>query len=376
MNLTFTEEQEILRKFASDFLTEKYPKKFLKEMEASAEGYSPQIWKEMAELGWMGLPFPEKYGGTGMTVMDQMVLLEEMGRAAAQSPYFATVILGAFPIYDFGSEEQKQKYLPDIISGSMILTLALTEKDGSMSAASIETKAVKSGQDYIINGAKMFVPFAHVADFILCAARTNASAAAEKAITIFIVPAKTAGVSCAVMDSIAGKPCEVILKDVKVGEDMVLGSENQGWKYISSILRRAETAICSEMAGLGQQALDMTVQYAKDRKQFGRPIGSFQIIQHYCADMFIELDGMKLNAYKAAWKMDENLECDEDVAMAKAWAVQASEKILGSAHQIHGAIGSTIEYDLHYYTRRMKALALTFGDTKYYREIIAQKMGL
>lgn len=376
MNLSFTEEQEILRKFASDFLTEKFQKKLLKEMEASEEGYSAQIWKEMAELGWMGLPFPEQYGGTGMSVMDQMVLLEEMGRAAAQSPYFATVILGAFPIYDFGSEEQKGKYLPEIIGGNMILSLAVTEKDGGMQAASIESTAAKSGDGYVINGSKLFAPFAHVADYILCVARTDGKAEAEKGISVFIVPAKTAGLTCTVMESIAGKPCEVVFKDVKVGKDALLGQENEGWKYIQATMRRAEVALCSEMAGLGQQALDMTVQYAKDRKQFGRSIGSFQILQHYCADMFMELDGMKLNTYRAAWKLDEKLDCEEDVAMAKAWAAQASEKISGPAHQIHGAIGSTIEYDLHYYTRRMKALSLTFGDTKYYREIIAQKMGL
>jgi 3-oxocholest-4-en-26-oyl-CoA dehydrogenase beta subunit len=128
------------------------------------------------------------------------------------------------------------------------------------------------------------------------------------------------------------------------------------------------------MSGLAQAALDLTVQYAKDRKQFGKPIGSFEVIQHYCADMFIEVDGTKLNAYKAAWKLAENLDCDEDIAIAKAWAAQAAEKVMGPAHQIHGAIGATLEYDLHYYTRRLKANSLTFGDARLHKDFLAAGM--
>ncbi len=376
MNLTFTEEQEILRKFASDFLIGKFPKKYVKELEESQEGYSPQIWKEMAELGWMGLPFPDKYGGAGMTPLDQTVLLEEMGKNCAQSPYLATVILGAFPIYDFGSEEQRQRYLPEVISGNLILTLAVVEESGDFKDTSIETTAISAQERWIINGTKLFVPFAHVANYILCAAKTNSDPDPSNRLTLFIVDKNDPGVSCTVMNSIAGKPCEVIFKDVKVGKENIIGELNKGSLYLKSIINRADVAICSEMSGLGQQVLDMTVQYAKDRKQFGKSIGSFQIIQHYAADMFIDLDGMKLNTYKAAWKLSEGLPYDEDIAMAKAWAIQAAEKIIGSAHQIHGAIGSTIEYDLHYYTRRLKAHSLTFGDTKYYRELVAQQMGL
>jgi 3-oxocholest-4-en-26-oyl-CoA dehydrogenase beta subunit len=299
-----------------------------------------------------------------------------MGKAAAQSPYMQTVILGAFPIYDFGSEEQKQKYLPEIIAGKMIMTFAFTEAGGTMSPVSIETKGTASGNDFVINGTKLFVQFANAADYILCVARTNEKAAPEKGITIFIVDRKLPGVTVTVTEGMAGKPCEVAFKNVKVSKDNVLGKVDEGWEYCKKIINRAEVAICSEMAGEAQTALDMTVQYAKDRKQFNKPIGTFQIIQHYCADMFTQLDGMKLNAYKAAWKMSEGLPYEEDVAIAKAWAADAAEKIMGPAHQIHGAIGATLEYDLHYYTRRLKANTLTFGDATYYREVVAKHMGL
>jgi len=245
-----------------------------------------------------------------------------------------------------------------------------------MSSASIKTTAVKSGSDYVINGTKLFVPFAHKSNFILCVARTDEKADAEKGISVFIVDKSLPGITCNVMESLAGKPCEVVFKDVKVSGESLLGQLNQGWEYVRQTVNRAEIAICSEMSGLAQQALDLTVDYAKDRKQFGKPIGTFEVIQHYCADMFIDLDGIKLNAYKAAWKLSEGLPCEEDLAIAKAWAAQAAEKIMGPAHQIHGAIGSTLEYDLHYYTRRLKADSLTFGDAKYYKEIIARSMGL
>ncbi len=376
MNLTFNEEQDILRKFASDFLTDKFPKKGIKELEATDAGYSPAIWKEMVELGWLGLPFSDKYGGAGMTFMDLAVLLEEIGKSAMPGPYYATVLLGAYPIYDFGSEEQKQKFIPGVASGSSIITLACYEMSGEYNADAIQTKAAKSGNDWVINGNKMFVPFAQVANYILCVARTDEKASADKGISIFIVDAKAPGISIEKLESVWGKMSRVVFKDVKVSQNDVLGQINEGWQYMKQIIGKAEAANCVLMAGMASQALDMTVQYAKDRKQFGKPIGTFQIIQHYCADMFIELEGMKLSAYKAAWKIGEGLDAEEDIAIAKAWAVKAANIIMALGHQVHGAIGSTIEYDLHYYTRGLKAGELMFGSGDHHKEKIAQKIGL
>jgi alkylation response protein AidB-like acyl-CoA dehydrogenase len=375
MNLSFTEEQEILRKFARDFLTSKFPKKVVKEIEESESGYSSDIWKEMTELGWMGLPFPEKYGGTGMTFLDLAVLLEEIGRAAMPGPYFSAVLNG-FHILDVGTEAQKQEYIPRIAQGKAIFVLALAEADGMYDVASIETKAVPEGDGWVINGTKLFVPDAHVADYILCVARTDDKAEPDKALTVFIVDAKQPGISHTLLKTMAGKLCEVTFKDVKVSEENVLGKINQGWSDIKSVLYRAVLANCFLMVGMAQQVLDMTVDYAKERKQFDRPIGSFQIIQHYCADMLTDVEGMRLSAYQAAWKFSEGLPCAEEIAVTRAWAIQASERIVGLAHQIHGAIGVAIEYDLHYYTRSLKAYELSAGSTDFYREVVAQGMGL
>jgi alkylation response protein AidB-like acyl-CoA dehydrogenase len=178
------------------------------------------------------------------------------------------------------------------------------------------------------------------------------------------------------LESIAGKLCEVSFNNVKVSKDDMIGVLNEGWKVIKATIDKADVANCCEMVGLAQQALDMTVDYAKERKQFGKPIGSFQIIQHYCADMLINVEGTRLSTYKAAWKLSEGLDFMEEMAVAKAWAIQAADQIMGLAHQVHGAIGVTIEYDLHYYTRRLKAAELSFGNMEYYHEMLAQGMGL
>ena len=377
MNLALTEEQEMLKTLARDFLTDKLPKATVKEIEASDKGYSPEMWKEMAELGWMGLSFPENYGGADMTFLDLAILIEEMGRACLPGPFFSTVVLGGLTILDTGSDEQKQEYLPKIASGEAIFTLALTEPSASYDAAAITTKATASGDEYILDGTKLFVPDANVADYMLVVARTTEQGNPEDGITLFIVDARSTGVSSSVLKTIANdKLCEVVFDQVKVPKGNMLGQLNQGWTEVQKIRERAAAAKCCEMAGGMQQVLEMTVDYAKERKQFGRPIGSFQIIQHHCTDILTEVEGTRLGAYQAAWMIDEGLPCTEQVAVAKAYAGQASERIVALAHQIHGAIGWTIDHDLQYYTRRAKAAEVTFGDVSFYREIVAQQMGL
>ena len=377
MNLALSEEQEMLKKMAHDFLTDKLPKKVVKEIEESDLGYSPELWKEMAGLGWMGLALPEKYGGSGMSFLDLAVLLEEMGSACLPGPYFSTVVLGGLAIADIGREEQKQEYFPKIASGEMFFTLALTEPSAQYNADAIETKATADKDGYVLNGTKLFVPDAHIANYMLVVARTEEKAKGEKGITIFIVDGKSQGISSKVLNTIANdKLCEVVFAGVKVPKENILGQLNQGWGEVQKIIQRAAVAKCCEMVGCIQQALDMTVSYAKDRKQYDRPIGSFQIIQHYCADMATDVDGTRLSTYQAAWMLSEGLPCTKEIAIAKAWAGEACQRVMALAHQIHGAIGVTIDHDLQYYTRRAKAAEVTFGDANFYREIVAQEMGL
>jgi len=362
---------------ARDFLTGKCPKTLVREMEEDEEGYSPELWREMAELGWMGMVFPEEYGGSGMSFLDLSVLLEEMGRACLPGPFFSTVVLGGLSILAAGNEEQKQKYLPQIASGELIFTLALTEASAQYDADSITVKATADNDTYIINGTKLFVPDAHIADYLLCVARTNEQAEAENGITIFIVDATSPGISCTPLKTMAGdKQYEVVFDQVRVAKDNILGQLDQGWKVVRKVIEQAAVAKCCEMLGGMQRVLEMTVDYAKERRQFDRPIGSFQVIQHYCANMVTDVDGSRFSTYQAAWRISEGLPCAKEVAIAKAWMGEAYGRVITLAHQIHGAIGCTIDHDLQFYTRRGKTAELTFGDGDFYREIVAQEMGL
>jgi alkylation response protein AidB-like acyl-CoA dehydrogenase len=377
VNFALSEEQEMLKKSARDFLTDKCPSKSVKDMEKSEKGYSPELWREMVGLGWMGLAFPEKYGGTDMKFLDLAILLEEMGHAALPGPFFSSVVLGGLTILDAGSDEQKQKYLPMIAGGEAIFTLALTESSARYEPASIKTKATSDGDVYVISGTKMFVPDAHIADYLLCIARTDARARGDRGITVFIVDAHSSGISYSVLKTIANdKLCEVVFDRVRVPGENILGRLGQGWSVIQRVLERASIAKCCETIGAMQRTLDMTVEYAKTRKQFNRPIGSLQVIQHYCANMATDVDGSRFSTYQAAWRLSEGLPAAREVAIAKAWIGEAFGRVSTLAHQIHGAIGCTIDHDLQFYTKRGKAAELTYGDGDFYREIVAREMGL
>lgn len=376
MNFNLTEEQEMIRKMARDFLTQKCPKKVIKELETDKKGYSPALWQEMADLGWMGLVLPEKYGGGGMSFLDMAMLLEEIGRAALTGPFFATVILGALTILDAGSDTQKQEYLPKISSGKAICTLAFNEEDGRYQPFSVQMKAVAGKNGYTLSGTKLFVPDAHVADYIICAARTTAGKG-EDGITLFIVDAKSPGISYTVLHPISrDKQCKVVFNNVNVPAENILGSLNKGWSVIKKTLERAALAKCCETLGSMEMMQEMTVTYAKERVQFDKPIGTQQIIQHYCTDILTDTEGLRFVTYQAAWKMSQGLPCAADISVAKTFANEASDRVITLAHEIHGAVAFTMDHDLHYYTMRSKGAAVLYGDSEFHKEIVAQELGL
>lgn len=377
MNFTLSEEQEMVKTMARDFLTDKCPKTLVRELEEDEKGYSPELWQEMVELGWMGLVFPEEYGGSGMSFLDLAVLLEEIGRASMPGPFISTLVLGGLPILNEGSDEQKKEFLPKIAAGKALFTLALTEAAAGYTPESITVKAVADGDNYVISGTKLFVPDAHIADYMLCVARTDEKAEAENGITVFIVDAGSAGVSHTVLQTLArDKLCEVVFDQVRVPKENILGKLNEGWAVTERIIEQAAVAKSSFVVGAMQQMLDMTVEYAKERKQYDRPIGSFQIIQHYCANMLTDVDSSRFSTYQAAWRLSEGLPCTKEVAITKVWIHEAFDRVMTLAHQIHGAIGCTIDHDLQFYTRHGKAAELSFGDADFYREKIAREMGL
>jgi alkylation response protein AidB-like acyl-CoA dehydrogenase len=377
MDLGLSEEQEMLRESARGFLQKECPKRLVRQLDESDKGYSSELWHKMAELGWMGLVFPEKYGGSGRSFLDLSVLLEEMGYNIVPGPFFSAVVLGGLTVLTAGSDEQKVEFLPRIARGETILSLALTEPTASYDAASIKTKAVARNGEYVIKGTKLFVFNANVADYILCVARTRNAGNPEDGITIFLVDAGSPGVKCTLLKTLArDKQCEVVFDNVTVSEKSIVGERDEGWPIVKDILQKATVAKCAEMVGGAQAALDMAVNYAKERVQFGRPIGSFQAIQHYCANMATDVSGSRFITYKAAWKVSEGLPADLDVAVAKAWASEAYGRVTLSAHQIFGAIGFTMDHDIHLYYRQAKSGAVIFGDADFHRAIVARELGL
>lgn len=377
MDFGLSDEQEMMKRLARDFLQKECPKKLARQLDESDTGHSPELWQKMSDLGWIGLPFPSKYGGGDGTFLDLVVLLEAMGYNVLPGPFFSTVVLGGLTVLAAGSEVQKTDLLPRVATGKLMLTLALTEGSAKYDATSVKTKATSRNGEYVITGTKLFVPDANVADYLLCVARTKMTGKPENGITIFLVDSKAPGVKCTLLKTLArDKKCEVVFDKVAVPKENILGMLDQGWKAIDGVLERAKVAKCAEMVGGAQAALDMAVAYAKERVQFNRPIGSFQAVQHYCANMVSDVDGSRFVTYKAAWKVSEGIPAAMDVAIAKAWTGEAYGRVTLLAHQIFGAVGFTMDHDMHLYYRRAKAGDTMFGDSAAHRAIVAHELGL
>ena len=377
MDFGLNHEQTILRNETRRFLKNECPMDFVKDMVEDERGYSPTLWKKIAELGWMGILFEEKYGGVGGNFFELAIILEEMGRVLLPGPFFSTVILGGGTIAPGGNERLKREFLPKISSGDIILTSAFSEMDASYTFEEIESRGERSGEGFLLQGKKMFVPDANNANFIILPAKTSKRNGTD-GISLFIVDAKSKGIDISPLISLdLQKQSEVVLNDVYVpAEDRLIGEEGEGRLLMQDLWPMAVTSKCSEMLGAMGQVLEMTVSYAQKREQFGRPISSLQIIQHYCADMAIAMECTKLITYQAIWRVSNRLPSRKEVAMAKAWCSDTLRKITAMAHQIHGAIGCTKDQNLYLYFRYAKAAEVAFGDADFHKEVVVREMGL
>jgi alkylation response protein AidB-like acyl-CoA dehydrogenase len=381
MDFLLNEEQEMLRKAARDFLERECPESLIREIEAGDKGYPPDLWRKIAELGWLGIPFPEEYGGTGGNILQLGVLFEEMGKAMFPSPYLSTVVLCGSTILAAGNEEQKAEFLPKIVKGDLILALALTEPGASWDgkawdAEGVTVGATADGDDYIIDGTKLFVHDAHIADYLLCVTRTKDGVVPEQGITLFLVDAKSPGISYTLLKTTAGdNQSEVIFNKLRVPKKNIVGGLNRGWAPLGKVLQQGAVTVCAEMVGAGQRILELTVDYAKTRIQFDLPIGINQYIQDNCCQILADVDGSRWVTYQAAWKLSEHLPCDMEVAIAKAWTSDAHERVCWNAHQVFAGVGYTIEDGvLPLYSRRAKSLQLYLGDSTYHRNKVAQQL--
>ena len=378
MNFAFSEEQEELRTSVRRFLEDKSPSATVRKLMETEEGYDADTWRQIADLGWQSMHIPEEYGGSGFSYIELIILLEEQGRALFCAPFFSTVCLATNAILLAGTGDQKKQLLPGIANGETIATLAFTEPSGRWDAAGITMSAKKEGDGYTLNGTKLFVLDGHTANLIIVAARTGEGDGPE-GVSLFAVDPSTQGVSRKALNTMdqTRKQAEVKFEGVKVGADSLLGSEGDGWRHLERVLDLAAVALAAEQVGGAQKVLEMAVEYAKVRVQFGRPIGSFQAIKHKCADMLLEVESAKSAAYYAGWAAREmNEELPVVASLAKAYCSEAYFHAAAENIQIHGGIGFTWEHPAHLYCKRAKSSELLFGDPTYHRELLAQRIGI
>lgn len=373
MDFGFSEEQEMLRDAAKRFLTDNCSTKYVRQMMADATAHDPAFWQKLVGQGWPGLLIPEQYGGTNGTFLDMTVIVEEMGKALTPGPFFAAALLGAPTFIEGASDALKAEFLPKIAEGKFIPTVAIAEAPGRFDAGGIELKAIKKGTGYSVTGEKFFVPDAHVADAIIVAVRTGGSG--ESGITLLCIPAKEKGLTVTQLKTVdmTRRMCHIKFDNVQA--DTVIGKENDGWPVLRRVLDVATAALSTEMVGTAQKALDIAVEYAKTRVQFGKPIGSFQAIKHKCVDMMVAVENARSLTYYAAWTVDERVpEAATAVPMAKAYASDMGKNVTSEAIQVHGGIGFTWEHDMHLYHRRALAGEANLGNAPIHRETVAKSL--
>ena len=374
MELELTNEQKILKSSIKDFLSKECPISLMREMNSDTNGFPKDTWKKMADLGWLGIIIPETYNGTGGTFVDLAIILESMGCVCCPGPFFSSVVLAGQAVLGLGSEQQKQDLLPRLADGDLIMTMAMDEPGIRYDPDRIATTASIENGQYVINGTKLFVGNVSISDVILVVARDES---AEGKLSVIAVETDNEGLETTKLDTFAyEKQSEVVFKNVKVPGTAVLGTPGQAADFLETLREQAAVAKCAELLGIIQTTFEMSVNYAKERKQFGRAIGSFQAMQHHCANMVIEVDGSRFLTYQAAWKIAENISAGMDAAMAKSWTSNAARRVTGLAHQIHGAIAFCDEHDLHLYYRKAKAGEVAFGDSAFHREKIAVQLGI
>jgi len=367
----------MLRTMAREFLAGECPKYRTRELEKDGKGYDTGTWKHMAELGWMGLLLPTEYEGSGADFMDMVVLMEEIGRNILPGPFFSTVALAALPIMDFGSKDQQAKQLPRIASGETVWTLAIMEDPSDSGFSRIRTSVLPDGGAYALNGNKTLVPCANMADYMLVLARMRKGKALEKGLTLFIVDMKKPGIEAVIIPTITGETlCQVKFKNVMLSDNDVLGTAGTAENMVRQLLDKAALLKCAEVSGACQAVLEMTIAYAKDRQQFGKPIGTFQVIQHRLVDMLMQVEGLQHLVYQAAWLIGTGADCTEQIAMAKVKANKVYQCVALDGIKIHGAIGFSIDHDIGLYYRRVLASRFLPYDNDHYIEKVAEGIGL
>ena len=381
MSLVLSEDKQLLKDSAKAFVDQNAPVSVLRGLRDSkdAQGYDQNLWRQMLELGWAGMAIPEAYGGFEFGYGGLGVVLEESGRTLVSSPLIATVLLGASAINELGSDAQKSEFLPQVVSGELLLALAIDEKPHHRPCR-IETSAVKSGEGYVLNGCKTFVLDGHIANKLVVVARTAGAIDDRAGLSVFLVDAAAEGVSINRSWMVDSRNSAMLsLNNVKVGADALLGAEGDAYTSLTRVLDIGRIGIAAEMLGSMQQAFEITLDYLKQREQFGVLIGSFQGLQHRAAEMYSEIELCKSAVRAALAALDDADKTDADIAefasIAKAKLSEVATLVSNEAVQMHGGIGMTDEYDIGFYMKRARVAAAFLGDALFHRERYASLNG-
>ena len=363
MDILPSEEEQMLKNVAREFLEAEVSTALVREMELDGLGYPPALWKQMADLGWLGMSIPEQFGGQGLPITYLGLILEEAGRVMAPVPLHSTMV-AALTLAAIGTDQQKQDILPAVSDGSMVLTWAVQERDARLIPDAIELDAKADGDGWILNGTKMFVDNFVVAERCLIAARTSPKSGSSQGISLFIVDPNGNGVNQTALVTLAkDKQSRVDFKDHRIERTALVGELDEGWPLVEAMLDRGTALLCCQMVGAARKDAEMAIEYAKNRVAFRRPIGSFQSVQHMLADMLLHVDGGEMLTFEALWKMDEGLPASVEVSQAKAFCNEKCESVVRTSQVIHGGIGFMMEFDLHLWFRRVTSWSLRLGTT-------------
>ena len=366
MDLEFTPEQELLRETVRGLVQKHSGLDAVRELEDDATGFSDTLWSQLGELGLIGLTIPEADGGTGMSTLDAVVVYEELGRGIVPSPHFVSSVMAGGVLTRSGSDAQRAEWLPRIASGEAIVTIAWLEPDRGFGPEGVQLTATPDGDGWRLRGTKRHVPFASSAGRILVLAR------AEAGIVLALVDPKADGVTLTQQHTIASDTQHrVDLDDVLVPGDAVIGTPGDGWATWDSVMHDGIILLAAQASGGARYALEITVQYAKDRHQFDKPLGAFQAIAHYLADASTALDGAETLVWEAAWARDTGRSVARLAPMAKLFACTTFRDITAMSQQVFGGVGFTVEYDIQLYFRRAKQLQISWWDDRYLEELVA-----
>ena len=372
LDLTFSPEQEMLRETVRGVVATTSPLSVVRELEDDPTGYSAELWKQLAHLDLIGLQLPEEFGGSGMTTLETVVVYEEFGRALAPSPHFVSSILSGGALARSGSTEQKQAWLPAIVTGEAVLTPAWLEPENSSRPTGVQLRAVPDGDGWTLTGVKRHVAFASSASRLVVLARTGD---APDAVDLFLVDPADPGVTLTQQMTIASDAqYKVELDGVRVTEADRIGAPGTGWTTWDAVMHEGIILAAAQAVGGAQYALEITTQYAKDRHQFDKPLGAFQALAHYLADAVTAVDGAEVLVHEAAWARAEGRPVDRLAPMAKLYACNTFRDVTATAQQIFGGIGFTVEFDIQLYFRRAKELQLSWWDTRTLEELIAAQV--